>query len=174
MEEWVLSGKYPFIFYHSAGGPLTQPFIISQPNIPAFQHSYWGEAPIADWKFAVMHEMGIALQIIEIATASIPADAGPVRVEKINLKIGELAAVVPESLRFCFDVAVKDTPLDGAQLAIEELPVVAKCNDCQTQWTINSPAFKCENCDSGSLEILSGRELDIESIEIAEEDDHVS
>lgn len=121
-----------------------------------------------------MHEMGIALQIVEIATASIPPDAGPVRVERINLKIGKLAAVVPESLRFCFDVAVKDTPLDGAQLAIEELPVVAKCNDCHEQWTIRSPAFKCENCDSGSLEILSGRELDIESIEIAEEDDHVS
>ena len=121
-----------------------------------------------------MHEMGIALQIIEIATASIPADAGPVRVEKINLKIGKLAAVVPDSLRFCFGVAVKDTLLDGVQLAIEELPVVAKCNDCQTQWTINGPAFKCENCDSGSLEIISGRELDIESIEIAEEDNHVS
>ena len=121
-----------------------------------------------------MHEMGIALQIVEIATASIPPDAGPVKVEKINLKIGKLAAVVPESLRFCFEVAVKDSPLDGARLAIEELPVVARCNDCQTEWTINSPAFKCENCDSGSLEILSGRELDIESIEIAQGDDHVS
>jgi hydrogenase nickel incorporation protein HypA/HybF len=121
-----------------------------------------------------MHEMGIALQIVEIPTASIPPYAGAVRVEKINLKIGKLAAVVPESLRFCFDIAVKDTPLDGARLAIEEMPVVARCNDCQTQWIINSPAFKCENCDSGSLEILSGRELDIESIEIAEEDDHVS
>ena len=121
-----------------------------------------------------MHEMGIALQIVEIATASIPPDLGPVRVEKINLKIGKLAAVVPESLRFCFDVAIKDTPLDGAQLAIEELPVVAKCNDCHEQWTISTPAFRCENCDSGSLEILSGRELDIESIEIAQEDSHVS
>ena len=93
-----------------------------------------------------MHEMGIALQIVDIATASIPADAGPVKVAKINLKIGRLAAVVADSLRFCFDIAVKDTPLEGAELAIEELPVVAKCNDCQTQWTIESPAFKCENC----------------------------
>ena len=117
-----------------------------------------------------MHEMGIALQIIEIATASIPLDAGPVRVEKIRLKIGKLAAVVPDSLRFCFDIAVKDTPLEGAKLAIEELPVVAKCKDCNTQWTISGPAFNCENCGSGSLEIISGRELDIESIEISEED----
>ena len=121
-----------------------------------------------------MHEMGIALQIVEIATASIPPDAGDVQVEKVHLKIGKLAAVVPESLRFCFDVAIKDTALDGAQLVIEELPVVARCKDCGQQWTINEPVFKCENCDSGSLEILSGQELDIESIEIAEEDPHVS
>jgi hydrogenase nickel incorporation protein HypA/HybF len=121
-----------------------------------------------------MHEMGIALQIVEIATASIPSNSGNVQVARVNLKIGKLAAVVPDSLRFCFDVAVKDTPLDGAKLAIEELPVVARCNDCDTQWTINGPAFRCESCDSGSLEIISGRELDIESIEIAEEDTHVS
>jgi hydrogenase nickel incorporation protein HypA/HybF len=121
-----------------------------------------------------MHEMGIALQIVEIATASIPPEAGKVRIEKVNLKIGKLAAVVPDSLRFCFEVVVKDTPLDGATLAIEEVPVVARCKDCDTQWTINSPAFACENCGSGALEIISGRELDIESIEISEEDDHVS
>ena len=121
-----------------------------------------------------MHEMGIALQIIEIATASIPPDLADVRVEKVNLKIGKLAAVVPQSLRFCFDVAVKDTPLDGAKLAIAELPVVARCKDCDTQWTISGAAFSCEKCNSGSLEIISGRELDIESIEIVEEDQHVS
>jgi len=121
-----------------------------------------------------MHEMGIALQIVDIAVASIPPDAGNVRIEKVNLKIGKLAAVVPDSLRFCFEIAVKDTPLDGAVLAIEELPVVARCRDCNHQWTIGSPAFTCPNCGSGALEIISGRELDIESIEVAQEDDHVS
>jgi len=121
-----------------------------------------------------MHEMGIALQIIEIATASIPTNLAGARIEKVNLKIGKLAAVLPQSLRFCFDVAVKETPLEGAKLAIEELPVVARCKDCDMQWTISGPAFSCENCDGGSLEIISGRELDIESIEIAEENKHVS
>ena len=121
-----------------------------------------------------MHEMGIALQIIEIATESIPADAGEVRVERINLKIGKLAAVVPDSLKFCFNVAVKETPLEGAKLVIHELPVTARCKDCDLQWTLTSPAFTCENCSSGSLEILSGRELDIESIEISEEEDHAT
>jgi hydrogenase nickel incorporation protein HypA/HybF len=121
-----------------------------------------------------MHEMGIALQIIEIATESIPADAGDVRIEKINLKIGKLAAVVPDSLQFCFNVAIKDTALEGATLAIQELPVTARCKECDIQWTLTSPAFNCENCNSGSLEILSGRELDIESIEISQKDNHVT
>jgi hydrogenase nickel incorporation protein HypA/HybF len=119
-----------------------------------------------------MHEMGIALQIIEIATAAIPRHSGNVRVEKVNLKIGKLAAVVPESLRFCFDAAVKDTPLEGARLIIEGKPVVARCRDCNMDWTIDEPVFTCQNCGGGALEILSGRELDIESIEIADEDSH--
>ena len=121
-----------------------------------------------------MHEMGIALQIVEIATASLPSDLGQARVAAVNLKIGRLAAVVPDSLRFCFEVAIKDTPLEGAKLAIEELPVVAKCNDCDAQWTIEQPVFVCKKCHGGSLEILSGRELDIESIEVVEEEKHDS
>ncbi len=121
-----------------------------------------------------MHEMGIALQIVEIAVGSLPADLGEARVAAINLKIGKLAAVVPESLRFCFDVAIKDTLLAGAKLVIEEVPVVARCKDCQARWTIDQPVFICQTCESGSLEILSGRELDIESIEVVEEDNHVS
>ncbi|MGD9172682.1 MAG: hydrogenase maturation nickel metallochaperone HypA [Desulfobacterales bacterium] len=121
-----------------------------------------------------MHEMGIALQIADIATASLPADLGEARVVAVNLKIGKLAAVVPDSLRFCFEVAIKDTPLAGAKLAIEEIPVVAQCNDCGAHWTIDAPVFVCQRCQSGSLEILSGRELDIESIEVVEEEKHDS
>lgn len=115
-----------------------------------------------------MHEMGIALQIIEIASSSIPPDCQGVQVEKVNLKIGKLAAVVPESLRFCFEIAARDSLLAGAELNIEEIPVTAKCRDCHHEWTIHEPVFTCRSCQGGNIEILSGRELNIESIEIAE------
>jgi len=121
---------------------------------------------------AIMHEMGIALEIIDIATASIPPEARSVKVERVNLKVGKLSAVVPDSLRFCFDIVSKDTPLAGAELVIEETPVVARCRDCGARWTIAEPVFTCQACESGTLEILSGRELDIVSIEIAQEDEH--
>jgi len=113
-----------------------------------------------------MHEMGIALQIIDIATASIPSDMADARVEKVNLKVGKLTAVVAESLHFCFEIAARETPLEGATLNIEEIPVVARCSDCRFEWTVDAPVFTCQRCDSQAIELLSGRELDIDSIEV--------
>ena len=104
-----------------------------------------------------------------IATASIPDDLKNIRVERVNLKVGKLAAVVPESLRFCFEIVAQDTCLAGAELVIEEIPVVARCNQCAAEWTIDEPVFTCQKCNSGDLELLSGRELDIHSIEIFDE-----
>jgi len=115
-----------------------------------------------------MHEMGIAAQVVEIAEASIPEDMQNAKVECVNLNIGRLAAVVPESLRFCFNIMIENTRLAGAELHISEIPVKALCKDCEHQWIVNTPVFTCPQCDSGALEILSGRELDISSIEIAD------
>lgn len=116
-----------------------------------------------------MHEMGIATEIVRIVTESIPADLTDPRVERINLKVGKLAAVVSQSLRFCFDIAAKETPAEGADLHIEEIAVSALCLDCRHRWQIEDPVFHCPQCDSGSIEMLTGRELDIESIELAGE-----
>jgi len=116
-----------------------------------------------------MHEMGIAAQIIEISVSSIPDTYKNVRVESINLKIGKLTAIVPDSLRFCFEIAAKDTPLSGAILNIEEVPIVARCLSCDFEWSINEPVFLCGKCQSGEIDVISGRELDIVSIEIEQE-----
>ncbi len=77
---------------------------------------------------------------------------------------------MPESLHFCFQIAAQDTPLYQADLHIEEIPVVAKCADCHVEWTVLEPVFKCGQCSSGSVEIISGRELDIISIEVVNKD----
>ncbi len=115
-----------------------------------------------------MHEMGIAAQVVEIAVASIPEEIQNVKVERVNLNIGRLAAVVPESLRFCFNIMIENTRLAGAKLHIREIPVKALCKDCRHEWIIDAPAFTCAQCNSGDLNILSGRELDVSSIEIAD------
>jgi len=116
-----------------------------------------------------MHEMGIATEIVRIAIESIPADMTAPRVVRINLKVGQLAAVVPDSLRFCFDIAAKESPVDGAELNIKEVAVSARCRSCQHRWQVAEPVFICPECNGDTIEMLSGRELDIESIELAEE-----
>jgi hydrogenase nickel incorporation protein HypA/HybF len=114
--------------------------------------------------------MGIAMEIVQITKDSIPESLKGARVERINLRIGRLAAVVPDSLTFCFAVASQGTPVEGAVLNIEHLPVEAACRDCGNRWEIEETVFWCPVCRSGSVEVLSGRELDIVSIEI--EEDH--
>jgi hydrogenase nickel incorporation protein HypA/HybF len=116
-----------------------------------------------------MHEMGIATEIVRIVTESIPPDIAAAKVARINLKVGKLAAVVPQSLHFCFEIAAKETPAEGAALNIEEIAVSARCNICRHMWEIMEPAFICPACDSSNIEMLSGRELDIESIELEDE-----
>ncbi len=118
-----------------------------------------------------MHEMGIAMQVVEIATASIPEHLKNSRVQGVYLKIGKLSSVVPDSLRFCFDIVSKDSAIAGAVLYIEEIPVTARCKSCDNHWTIDGPAFSCPRCNSGTIELTSGQELDISSIELEDEPD---
>ena len=80
-----------------------------------------------------MHEMGIALQIIDIASASIPEDMVSPRVARIHLKVGKLSAVIADNLTFCFQVAAKETVLAGAELVVEEIPVSVRCRQCNAQ-----------------------------------------
>lgn len=113
-----------------------------------------------------MHEMGIAMQIIEIAIASIPADLKNAQVKRVNIEVGKLSAVVPESLHFCFQIASQDTPLSDSELNIEEIPLKVRCTDCNVEWIAYEPVFLCGKCNGKSVEMLTGRELDITSIEV--------
>lgn len=115
-----------------------------------------------------MHEMGIAMQVVEIATAAIPEGMEGSRVERVNLRVGKLSAVVPDSLRFCFDILIRDTPLANASLNIQEVPVSAQCGDCGHAWTAERPEFLCPRCGGGAVQLLSGQELEIVSIDIAD------
>ncbi|PID73529.1 MAG: hydrogenase maturation nickel metallochaperone HypA [Desulfobacterales bacterium] len=116
-----------------------------------------------------MHEMSIAAQLVEISISSIPPDMMGMPVEKVNLKIGRLTALVPESLEFCFSALSENTPLAGAQLIVEEVPVTAGCEECGEIWTVDQAVFRCRKCQSGDIKIISGEELEISSIEIADD-----
>ena len=114
-----------------------------------------------------MHEMGIAIQIINLVRGSMPPDE-PLRVKAIHLRVGKLTAIVPQSLRFCMDVVTKDTPAEGAEIVFNEVDVTVECGDCGKESVIDEPPFACKECGSDQVEVTGGREMIVESIEVEE------
>jgi len=113
-----------------------------------------------------MHEMGIAQQLVQIALDAIPEEMEDPKVETVNLKIGKLASVVEHSLTFCFEIITKDTPLEAARLKIDFIPVTVNCKSCNHNWEVTGPVFKCPFCEDGDVEMLTGREIEITSLEL--------
>jgi hydrogenase nickel incorporation protein HypA/HybF len=108
-----------------------------------------------------MHELGIAMRVIELALES----SGGGRVERIVLEVGKLATVLPDALRFCFDAASEGTPAEGARLDIVEVPGRAKCRGCGGELELLQPFGRC-GCGGTDLEWLSGEELRITEMEV--------
>ena len=112
-----------------------------------------------------MHEMGIAMQIMNLCQQSLPPDED-LRIKSIHLRVGKLTAIVPQSLRMCMEVVTKDTPAEGAELQFTEVPLVVQCQECGEDTEIEEPPFKCSGCGSDKVDIISGREMIVESIEV--------
>jgi hydrogenase nickel incorporation protein HypA/HybF len=110
--------------------------------------------------------MSIAMNVIEIVRDTVGKQEKAGEVRAIHLRIGKFRAVVPESLAFCFEAIVKGTPLEGALLHIDEIPVRVSCRDCGTEVEKTDPVFVCAHCGSPQLDIISGMELEIHSIEV--------
>lgn len=113
-----------------------------------------------------MHELSIANSLVEVATES-AAQAGASRVTEVRLRLGVLSGVVRGALEFCFEAAVAGTPLEGATLVIEELPVRIFCHACQKESELASiQRFRCPLCQGPADDIRQGRELELAAIEI--------
>jgi hydrogenase nickel incorporation protein HypA/HybF len=116
-----------------------------------------------------MHELSIVSSVVETVTESLEAYPGA-RVEEVRLRVGVLAAVVVDSLEFCWDLATEGTALEGSRLVVKMIPVVMHCAVCADDVELEGvQSFRCPRCDEPCSDLRQGRELEIEAIEI--EDD---
>jgi hydrogenase nickel incorporation protein HypA/HybF len=112
-----------------------------------------------------LHELAIAESVVQIAHRH----ANGRRVTKVQLKVGHLRQVVPSALSFSFELVAQDTPVDGAQLEMEEVPAVGLCRDCGAESRLESFPLQCLECEGFDLEVLTGEELFVEFLELEEE-----
>ncbi len=123
-----------------------------------------------------MHELSISSAILD--TVLRHAEGRPV--SGIELRVGRLRQVVPDSLEFYLEIVSRDTPAEGAELELELIDALMRCSSCSHEWDpapspaeeesqiMLLPQFRCPVCAEAGAEVVAGEELEVESITVEE------
>ena len=112
-----------------------------------------------------MHELAITQSILDIALEH-ARKAGATRIGRINLVIGEMTGVAEECFRFYIGVVSRGTAAEEAELAVRRVPITARCRNCAEHFEVRDFRWTCPRCQSTGSDIIGGKELFVESIEI--------
>jgi hydrogenase nickel incorporation protein HypA/HybF len=117
-----------------------------------------------------VHELSLCEAIVD--TVARYADARPVR--RVNVRIGYLRQVVPDALQFSWELLTEGRDLAGSELVIEHVPAVVVCTSCGAETTLDWPILVCATCGTHDVQLVSGEEFMIESIDLAEPENAVT
>jgi hydrogenase nickel incorporation protein HypA/HybF len=108
-----------------------------------------------------MHEMGIAMSILDSCRAAM-AQHGGGRLEEVRIAVGELSAIEPELLRFAWEAVVGGGPHASCRLAIDWRPARQRCPHCGEEKARAAGSWLrvCPDCGQ-PLQLEGGDELDI-------------
>jgi hydrogenase nickel incorporation protein HypA/HybF len=116
-----------------------------------------------------MHETDMTKALILTLRDWWESQPGQPQVSKVHLIVGKFTCVEPVSLQFAFDVQTRNTFLEGAELVIQETPLIGYCHTCQAEYQPEIGIhYACPTCKSPLEDIRSGRELKIDRVEYAE------
>ena len=113
-----------------------------------------------------MHELSVSSAIVDTAVRH----AEGRRVTSVQVRLGRLRQVIPASLAFYFELVSRETVCDGARLDQEVVPAALRCRGCERSWEIEFPDFRCPACGRADVEVVSGEEFEVESIEVEAEE----
>ncbi len=112
-----------------------------------------------------MHELSIAENIVEIIHQHVEEER--LRdVRAVSVKVGTFSGVVADSLEFSYQAITAATPLEQSFLAMELIPFVVLCEECNEKLINDDGITQCVSCGSYKTKIISGRELQVKDIEL--------
>jgi hydrogenase nickel incorporation protein HypA/HybF len=115
-----------------------------------------------------MHELSIALSILDIASSEAVRQGDP-RVRAIHVKLGQLSGVVKEALLAAYEFARTDSRFSDSQLVIEDVPILLYCETCNAdRLAVSLQSLRCMECGTPSDQVVQGRELELAALEIDE------
>ncbi|MEN8224229.1 MAG: hydrogenase maturation nickel metallochaperone HypA [Bacteroidota bacterium] len=115
-----------------------------------------------------MHELSIAMNIVEIVEEQLNGSEA-VKVEELELDIGNSSGVIIEALRFALEEAIKSSILENADIIINEIPSKCKCISCAHEFVPEDIITPCPKCGHLYSDVISGKEMKIRRIRFSEE-----
>ena len=112
-----------------------------------------------------MHEMGVTQGVLD-AVIEASAAAGATRVNVVRLNVGELTALVPDSMQFAWECLTPGTLAEGAVLEIAETPGRSLCLTCSTEFEHDRYDRRCTACGAATTEVVSGDDLLIDTVDV--------
>jgi hydrogenase nickel incorporation protein HypA/HybF len=125
-----------------------------------------------------MHELGMAMEIVEVVTKSLEGRKVKA-VKEVEIELGELRKISPEQMEQVFEMASKDTLVEGAKLKVKIKKGRVRCLGCGFSGRVevkmehdhsHSTHLHCPKCEGVSLEILEGNDIKVRNIEAEVED----
>lgn len=112
-----------------------------------------------------MHELAMVRSIYDVISEQIK-EHHVKRVMQVRLVVGELTGVEDMTMKLCFEMYVQATPLEGAKLVIRRVPAKVRCRICGNEYETKIPFSGCAVCGNKKIQIISGEELYIDSLEV--------
>jgi hydrogenase nickel incorporation protein HypA/HybF len=120
-----------------------------------------------------MHEASLARELLDIIER-VAEDNGALRVTRARLALGELSCAEPHALQFAFEIMRKDSIAAGCELVIEREPIVVRCESCGHEGPCPRQKLECPACNGVPVEVVSGRDMRLVSIDVEDSDDAAS
>ena len=117
-----------------------------------------------------MHELGIMTGVME-SVEEAARNAGATKVLEIDLSVGIMTEAVEDALRFAFEALSEGTMCEGAEFRINMIQPVSTCLECGNEYTHDRYHVTCPKCGSGFTQLIAGKEMRIDSIEVDIPDD---
>lgn len=112
-----------------------------------------------------MHELSVTESLVSVVLRHAEMNKAT-EVTRINIVLGEMSTVMEESVRFYFEIIAKGTIAEKAELNFERRKLIGRCGGCGKEFEVVEFDFRCPDCEANDTEIVSGREFQVESIEI--------
>ena len=114
-----------------------------------------------------MHEMGIANSVLHAVRTEMQRYPGAYP-SKVCVRVGQMAAIDQDALRFCFEAITRETDLEALQLEVEVCPLRYCCRRCGCEFVVQDYLFRCPDCASLETECIGGDELELAYMEVEE------